>query len=605
MLIRNIPKRSFHKLTKLSGIQQEIVSNDFTLAKPEISKLTHNNDSGFHKSILSIKRLIQDDEAERLFSFIKNHDVVLPESSISKILNYSLIKEKHFELYKILLEKNYPIHQMKYAPLRSQLMKSEDTEILEFYELQNSEIRSKYLKLYSFEMIKKITIKYIKRNDHDMASRYLQLLIEKIPGLSASESTPLPLFKNKNFARKQMIADLYEIITFFSVKLVNYESALHILVFLNQNNLKITPKLVHIILTSLRSKKQYDSNISLLKQLPQLFPDQPSVKLKSFSDIKEYQRFKKMVVIEFMEILMLKFNDIKVLLAYIMVIYPNAKQSLDKDLGILGMIYNRTPGALRKQDDLIKAEINEWFVMEDATLPLELLTVIYREVFHVIKHDKKLQDPKIVRTFFEKFINYSKRSKDLCKYMDDYILNLFVSFSLKAFKQKNSLEFLKMYLEAFPNLKKFESKTINKIFLHHGSFKGSKHDEIVDLFSEYGLEVDFNLCLAIIKKSIRANDIPKAETWYYKMKDEYKYSMDHPKLKSYAATYRWDYHTLDLGSNNIDEFDLSNEMIEEDVQDVQDDREFTEEFRKILDSITDKSKKGKTKRSEKGPKPIE
>lgn len=501
---------------------------------------------------------------------------------MARIVELAISQGRAKDLYVLLIRKDYPVSQKRYAKLRNILRNSDDKETLEIYELGDKSQRTRALRLYSFEMLRSLCHKYVKLNDHEKGSYYFGLLTERY-------EWELTRSKLDALQRDRLTSRFYESVAMFLVRLVNYGNATVVLGVLAENQVRITGRLLNMIISSLRAKGQYDVIFDILRVAPKLLGKEERNDLG----------LKENLTREFFTALSYEVSDMKIILAYVNTIYPGSFDIVNDELRLIPFLYRKDTlesfNIAYNQDhpDIAKAEINPWYHFPPNTvIPMKSLTVIYTALYNYIKAHPKLQTHDNLTTLHAYYLKHIHNTPELLPEMDDWITNLFVNLALKyVHTKKTAFQILLNHVAVFPETP-IQSSTITSVFLHHGtSLNGPIYEKFLEWFDKYSVQVSPEFCIAVIKKLVYVGDIKTAKTWFDKMTEELKYPITSHKLIQVALKNGW--KIADQRSNmavvtDAEQSEVTQEMI--DMDEEAEEEKFKEGMKSILEKLVTMNK---------------
>lgn len=453
----------------------------------------------------------------------RNGPLSLSNAAGSLLVDLALQTKNERDLFQLLLMSNIDITRSTYSRLRTSLRKGsqEDRTLYEFSgmfsleddaELQHA-AKSKFVSSYSFQMINQIVIRYIQLGEPLRANQYLELLISKHS-----------LNKEHKRTTKMESSQLYETISYLTVRHGHYKTILSILRQMSESSVEMTPKLFTIFVTSLRHKKQYDAILVILRAIPELFEDAVSPKAKSI------------LINELLRLIRDKFPDeAKVFLAHFVEIYPSWGKILD-DLGLTGMVYLRSVKKLPLDFDLTQAAVNEFYRLE--TPSNENVTELYSAVLNHMSHHGT-NTAHNLGLLFKRYIQHITRTHTgpfKKTKMDAVVLELFIKHAIAIRQPKLAFFMLKSFLSqvSVPN-DKFNKGLITYVFHHHGMTKQqAQFAEMTSMLAQYNVPVDFNMLCALVLK-----DLDNSKFWFDKLV-QMGYSVQLAKLRNKAIREGWE-----------------------------------------------------------------
>lgn len=414
-----------------------------------------------------------------------------------KVSQLFVANDKIYEFYSILINLNSykNLNSKIISKIRYDLINGskKSKELIYFYSaFKNVDLKDKMLNLYSFELLNQILINHIKLDDNLKSKFYMDLLVSKF---STEES--------KTQHNKSL---LYNSIMYYSIIFGNYKNSIMILNKMNEFNVKITSKLIHILITSLRKKKLYKSCFELFRILPTFLPN-----LDNDS--------KAVFINEFFSLLREKFDDPKILLAHFVTIFPNSVKLLN-DLNLLNPIINNKGGKLKDLSLLQTASINEFYII-NSNPTINNLTELYLSLFNYILSDHELNNPAFFSKLFDSFIKTSKsiQSENLKGFaissnkLDESILNIFLKKMLNDFNKPSlALKMTKTYLTNL-DLKRFNPQFLVYLF-HKYNEHGTYYNELIEILKFFKIELSLRLIIANVLKSYNRGDIKQSKEWY-------------------------------------------------------------------------------------------
>ncbi|KAH3675810.1 hypothetical protein WICPIJ_009263 [Wickerhamomyces pijperi] len=501
-------------------------------------KTTSAPASIFETSIKSIKApvVLSQYSLTQILHLIKlKHNKFFTPKQISQIIQLAIAENKEVQLYRVFINRDYPISQQKYAVLRNKLRNHHDKQTVEkVYEMwatsddpalleskKQTTNKSRLLRLYSFDMIRSITHKYINLQDPIKSNHYFSLLTSRYKyQLENSHLTQTQ--------RQTLISDFFETTTMFLVRLVNYQNIESILTSLMDNNMVINGSLINMMITSLRAKGQYDLIFELFKVIPKVIP----------SEADDF-RLKEHLTREFFIALWHEVKDLKILLAYVEAIYPDSWSIIEQDLRLVSFAYNNSSSNngvdLRESPELFKAEISDWFKFSvpGLIIPNPTLTVIYAAVLEHIGNHSKLQTSDTLCSLHARYMAYAEThflpysQGQMDKYMvklhkpDSVVTTMFINkaLSFPSLTPRAAFKILSNHETYLPNVP-VPAKVVTMLFLHHGTpMSGKPYETFLRWFQKYNVSFSAEFCVAVIKKLAYVRDIEGVKSWCNRMRE--------------------------------------------------------------------------------------
>lgn len=407
---------------------------------------------------------------------------------------------------------------LRYALQHGQPQEQEVYEFSALLTLEDEEssnlLKMKLLKLYSFEMIRGIVVKYIQNSDTEKAEFYMEYFLAKY-ALEKSQATP--------DKQKMLTAQMYEVITYHAVRLKNYASALELLKTLKVSDIPITPKLLHILATSLRKKKLYDAVLVVLNKTASIFED-----FKAEDNVTRY--YKNLLAAELFITLRDKFpNNPKVFVSQFISIFEGSEVMLN-ELGILSLLYNGTVDEIRDLDTtlptLYKAEVSDFFKVTNGFPSVENMTELYIAVLNYVgMHQHNLDSEQVFRDLFDRFQNYVIKIQALNVQdhpfakgrIDEGIINVFVSRIIKDIKKPHlSAGILKSFLQNC-DFKRFDGAAVSWIIYYHKFAESHEIDELINIVNKLEVPLGFYALTSLILRADRLGYKEEAHKRYLEL----------------------------------------------------------------------------------------
>jgi hypothetical protein len=449
------------------------------------------------------------------------------DSLILQLATLFTSTQRNYEFFKNLIKLNSTntISSSKLSLVRSRLRNGteEERKLFNFYELfegeENEITKSNFIHLYSFKLIRQILVNHIQQNDQYRSKVYMDLLVSRFSIEAASLAHNSP--KN-TIVMKKLTENLYNSLMYYSTKLGNYKSSLAILQKMVANNVEITPKLCHILITSLRKKKLYQGSLSLFRILPKFFSTREA----------PADRDKMIFINELITLLREKFNDPRLVLAHLITIFPHSR-NLMNSLKLINPIMNSESGEFNNVASLNKAVLNDFFVMkgENSYPSITIMTELYMSLFNAVSNgansNHTLNNPQFYKELFDSFISVAtkvqaeegkfpamKNHPFSSKNLDEGILNIFLRRVLEDHRKPAlALTFTKRYLSDL-KLKRFDASKLVHIFYRHPDHSGTSYNDMVTILKYFKVDLSFQLIVANIFKSFNRGDVELAENWY-------------------------------------------------------------------------------------------
>jgi len=472
------------------------------------------------------------------------HDVSLNISytnsrEIMKILD----RESYLEFFMKLLEYNCTsISSKVLGDLRYALKNGapHEQEIYEFdvlLSLDDSEsmdfLKKKFLTLYSFSMIKDIVVKYIQNGDSEKSEFYLEYFLAKYAMEKSNAET-----KEKE---QELTTTLYEIVTYHSVRLKNYQSAIGLLETIIANNIPITPKLLHILTTSFRKKKMFDAVLTVLNKTTNILKDQ-----------EVDNNFKNLLAGELIITLREKFPDNpKLVVSQFLSIYQGSELMLNQ-LGLLSLIYNDIVAEIGDLNSalptLYKTEVSDFFKINNGFPNIENMTELYILILNYIGMHQNGDHLQITLTeLFNKFRDYVMKVQELSvpnhpfskDFLDEGILNVFVKRTIMDAKRPElAFSFLKSFLQSC-DFKRFDGYAASMIIYFDRYIESYKIDELIAILKKLNSPLGFYAITALILRKDKSMDYEEAHAWYKKLL-ELKEPINHFGLIQVIKKHEWE-----------------------------------------------------------------
>lgn len=363
-------------------------------------------------------------------------------------------------------------------------------------------LKMKMLKLYSFDMIRGIVVKYIQNSDTEKAEFYMEYFLTKY-ALEKSQANP--------DKQRALTVKMYEVITYYAVRMKNYASALELLKTLQENNIPITPKLLHILTTSLRKKKLYDAVLVVLNKTASIFKD-----LKAEENVKDY--YKNLLAAELFITLRDKFpNNPKVIVSQFISIFEGSEVMLN-DLGILNLLYNGTVDEMNDLSTtlptLVKSEVSDFFKVSNGFPSIENMTELYIAVMNYVGiHQHNLDREHVFRELFARFQKYVVKVQDLNvgnhpftrNKIDEGIVNVFVTRVIQDLKNPPlAASILKSFLQNC-DFKRFDGNAASWILYYHNFAESHEIEELVSIMNKLEAPLGFYALTSLILRADRLN----------------------------------------------------------------------------------------------------
>jgi hypothetical protein len=502
--------RNYRELISVEG-SSRVFSK---LATDELQKCLEDEMSNEEKYAKATKTL------QELFRMMNDKNLSgnlsISKRAITGLLNLAMEMKNHREMFQILIECNIDITSATFSRLRNQLRKGSlrDRQLYEcsqMFDVEDSQMaKLKFITVYSFNMINQIVLQYVKMGDPIKANSYLELLLSKHQ-----------LNQQMNKSTPDEEAQLYETISYLTIRHGHYKATVQIIKQMKENNVVLSPRLFTIFIVSLRQKKQYNAILVILRRIPELFKDVPS-------------RTKSILINELLRLIRDKFpEESKVFLAHFVEIYPKWSEALN-DLGLMGMVYLRTVKRLPVGHEVSQAAVNSFYRLE--TPSNENITELYASVLNHMRYHET--DTAVnLGLLFKRYMSYlvnNPRGPFRHHKLDSGVLELFIKNAITIRQPRLAFYMLKSYLSCAPNAK-FDTELITYVFHHHGMTKDqNRFDEITKLMAKYHVPVDFNMLSALVLK-----DQDNCKFWYDKL-IEMGYRVQLQRLRDKAMREGWD-----------------------------------------------------------------
>ncbi|CCH45427.1 Mitochondrial translation factor ATP22 [Wickerhamomyces ciferrii] len=444
-------------------------------------------------------------------------ELTISSRNLKSIMNI-LSREHYLNFFVQLIE--FDIHQITspdLQKLRNELLHGDNTEqqVYQFQALRTVEdeetknlLRTKFLTIYSYGMIRAIVIKYIQESNNEMVDFYMDFLMAKY-----AMTRELPHVNSR-----ELTQNLYEVITYQLVKLKHYNSAIELLETMKQHGLTLTPKLLHILAVSFRTRKMFDETLLILKKIAELFND----KTVGIDD-----QFKKLISNELLITIREQFpGEPKILISQFLSMFEGSEILLN-ELGIINLIHD---GHVKKLVDLdgvlaqfYKSEISDIF-KANCFPDMHNITEIYIAVLNYISvHSFVLPKEDIYRELFNLAMDHISKVQELDfpdhpfskQNLDEALVNLFVKNVLEI-NVDLALDMLKRSLQTC-TFKRFTGESASRILAKLENADSTEIEIILALFQELKESLGFHALTALCLRAARFDDFDQARFWYDKI----------------------------------------------------------------------------------------